>query len=186
LRELGYGGEIVSFEPTAASFAALESRAREDPHWTVHRLALGSSESELALHVAQEANFTSFLAPTSFSVDRFGGSAVAHDETVPVRRLDAVVEPRGRMLLKTDTQGWDLEVIAGASGILDAVVALQVELAVRPLYEGATGWLEALAALKGLGFRPVSLTSVGRDDELGLLELDCLLVRDGPREGELR
>ena len=114
------------------------------------------------------------------------GSAVAHDETVPVRRLDAVVEPRGRMLLKTDTQGWDLEGIAGASGILDAVAALQVELAVRPLCEGATVWLDAIAVLADLGFRPVSLTSVGRDDELGLLELDCLLVRDGPREGELR
>ena len=31
--------------------------------------------------------------------------------------------------------------------------------------------------LRELGFRPAQLTSVGRDDALGLLELDCLLVR---------
>src|SRR4051812_26932759 len=90
LRSLGYAGEIVSFEPAAASFGALESRAREDPRWEVHRLALGSAEGVAQLNVAHGANFTSFLAPTAFSVERFGDSAVAHVEQVPVRRLDAV------------------------------------------------------------------------------------------------
>src|SRR4051812_7197997 len=185
LRELGYAGEIVSFEPVAASFAALESRAREDPRWQVHRLALGRAEGSAAINVARAANFTSFLAPTAFSVERFGESAVVHAEEVPVRRLDGVFAPGGRrVLLKTDTQGWDLEVLAGASRCLDAVLAVQIELSLRPLYEGAPGWLDALATLRALGFRPAQLTSVGRDGELGLLELDCLLVRDGAREGE--
>ena len=52
------------------------------------------------------------------------------------------------MLLKTDTQGWDLEVIEGAAGCLERVVALQVELSVRPIYEGSPGWLEVLARLR--------------------------------------
>lgn len=185
LRELGYAGEIVSFEPGAEAFAALVSRAREDPRWQVQRLALGRTEGTARLNVARAANFASFLVPTAFSVERFRESAIDHAEEVPVRRLDAVFAPAGRrVLLKTDTQGWDLEVIEGARGCLDSVLALQVELAVRPLYEGAVGWLDALAVLRELGFRPAQLTSVGRDGELGLLELDCLLVRDGAREGE--
>ena len=48
----------------------------------------------------------------------------------------------------------------------------------RPIYEGSTDWLTTLARLRELGFRPAQLTSVGRDDGLGLLELDCLLVRE--------
>jgi FkbM family methyltransferase len=181
LRSLGYTGEIVSFEPVAASFAALEARA----DWEVHRLALGSAAGTATLNVARAANFTSFLEPNAFSVEHFGDSSVAHTEEVPVRRLDEVFVPAGRrVLLKTDTQGWDLEVLAGASGVLDAVLAVQVELSLRPLYEGAPGWLDALATLRALGFRPAQLTSVGRDDSLGLLELDCLLVRDGARDGE--
>jgi FkbM family methyltransferase len=183
LRELGYAGEIVSFEPVAASFAGLASRA--DARWQVHRLALGRTAGTATLKVARAANFTSFLEPNAFSVEHFGGSRVAHTEDVPVRRLDEVFHPGGRrVLLKTDTQGWDLEVIAGAAGILDAVLAVQVELSLQPLYEGAPGWLDALATLRELGFRPAQFTSVGRDGSLGLLELDCLLVRDGAREGE--
>lgn len=177
LRELGYAGEIVSFEPVAASFAALE--ARLDPGWRAHRLALGREPGTLRLNVARESNFTSVHAPSAFSVERFGGSAVDHVEEVEVARLDAVASGE-RILLKTDTQGYDLEVLAGASGVLDRVVALQVELSVTPLYDGAPDWLEALAALRSLGFVAASLTSVGRA-ELRALEFDCLLVRERPR-----
>ena len=180
LRAAGYGGEIVSFEPVAASFAALEQRAQDDPAWRVHRLALGREDGVAQINVAREANFTSFLEPNQFSVERFGGSEVDRQEEVPVKRLDGLdlVGPEARVLLKTDTQGLDLEVIEGAAACLDRVVALQVELSVRPIYEGSTDWLATLARLRELGFRPAQLTSVGRDDALGLLELDCLLVRE--------
>ncbi|RKQ91870.1 FkbM family methyltransferase [Solirubrobacter pauli] len=182
LRASGYAGQIVSFEPVSASYAALDTRAAADPAWSVHRLALGREPGRAKINVARESNFTSFLEPNAFSIDRFGGSAVDRQEEVPVARLDEVFgdlvdvrEPR--VLLKTDTQGWDLEVIEGAAGVLDHVVALQAELSVRPIYEDSTSWLDVLTRLGELGFRPAQLTSVGRDDALGLLELDCLLVR---------
>lgn len=177
LREIGYTREIVSFEPVAASFAVLE--ARLDPRWRALRLALGREPGTLQLNVARESNFTSAHSPSAFAVERFGGSATDHVEEVEVARLDAVAAGE-RILLKTDTQGFDLEVIAGASGILDRVVALQVELSVVPLYDGAPDWLEALATLRSLGFVPASLTSVGRA-ELRAVEFDCLLVRERAR-----
>ena len=185
LRASGYDGEIVSFEPVSTSFAALKARAADDPAWRVHHLALGRAAGTATLNVARESNFTSFLEPNDFSVARFGGSAVDRREEVEVARLDAVFGEltahvaAPRVLLKTDTQGWDLEVIEGAAGVLEHVAALQAELSVRPIYEGATSWLEVLTRLGELGFRPAQLTSVGRDDALGLLELDCLLVRKG-------
>jgi hypothetical protein len=39
-----------------------------------------------------------------------------------------------RVFLKIDTQGWDMEVLRGASGILDQVVGLQSELSARHCY----------------------------------------------------
>jgi FkbM family methyltransferase len=185
LREAGYAGEIVSVEPIAESFEALSARTREDPRWRAHRLALGSAEGRARMHVARQSNFTSLLRPTPFSVEWFGGSAVEREEEVEVQRLDAVFAslvahvPRPpRVLLKTDTHCWDLEVIEGAGGCLDRVVAIQVELSLRALYEGSVDWLEALATLRKLGFRPAHLTSVGRDAGLGVVELDCLLIRE--------
>jgi FkbM family methyltransferase len=184
LRELGYGGEIVSFEPVAAAFEALRARAAGDPRWQAHRLALGRAAGSAPLHVARETNFASFLRPTRFSVDWFGGSAVDHDEVVEVQRLDAVFERlvghvrEPRVLLKTDTQGWDLEVIEGAQGCLESVHVIQIELSLRPIYEGSVDWLDAVPQLRDRGFRPAHLTAVARDAELGVVELDCLLVRD--------
>jgi FkbM family methyltransferase len=188
LRDAGYDGELVSLEPVAASFEAVSRRAAGDPRWRVHRLALGSEERTAAIGVAREANFSSFLQPSRFSLDWYGGgSAVARTEEVPVRRLDAVfaeltahVPGPPRDLLKTDTQGYDLEVLAGAEGVLGHVVALHCELSVRAIYEGAPDWLDALRELRSRGFSAVHLGTVNRDAALGIVELDCLLARSGP------
>src|SRR5690242_13263784 len=174
VREAGYRGEIVSIEPVAASFEALAARAEHDPHWRPHRMALGRAEGREAMHVARESNFSPFLPPTRFSEEWFGGSVVEHDEEVEVRRLDAVFEtlvahvPEPRVLLKTDTQGCDLEVLEGATGCLDRVAALQIELSVRAIYDGAADWIQALTRVGELGFRPAHLTTVGRDSSLGI------------------
>jgi FkbM family methyltransferase len=177
LREIGYTREILSYEPVAASFAVLERRL--DASWRARRLALGRSPGVLRLNVAHESNFTSAHAANAFAAEHFDGSAVDHVEEVQVARLDEVASGE-RIFLKTDTQGYDLEVIAGAAGLLERVVGLQVELSVTPLYEGAPDWLSVLAELRGLGFVPVSLTGVGREG-LRAVEFDCLLVRERPR-----
>jgi hypothetical protein len=135
------------------------------------------------LLVARETNFSSFLCPTRFSLEWFGGSAVEREEEVEVQRLDAVFDrvtghvAQPRVLLKTDTQGWDLAVIDGADGCLEHVVALQVELSIRAIYDDAPDWLRALAWFEERGFRPAHLATVTRDEALGLVELDCLMIR---------
>jgi FkbM family methyltransferase len=183
LRKSGYRGEIVSFEPVSASFAALQHRAKADPNWQTHRLALGRTSGSAKLYVAREPNFSSFLQPTRFSLDWFGGSAVEREEEVNVQRLDAIFDritahvSDPRVLLKTDTQGWDLEVIHGARSCLNRLVALQVELSVRAVYDGQVGLVQALASLQNYGFQPAHLTTVTRDESLGIVELDCLAIR---------
>src|SRR5205823_5261370 len=54
LRGAGYRGQIVSFEPVAASFASLERRSLRDPGRSVHRLALGSAPGRATMHVAKK------------------------------------------------------------------------------------------------------------------------------------
>jgi hypothetical protein len=82
-----------------------------------------------------------------------------------------------RILLKTDTQGCDLEVIEGARGCVQHVVALQAELSVRPTYEGQPSRLTALAALEREGFTPVHLAPVTRDASTGVVAFDYLGIR---------
>jgi FkbM family methyltransferase len=183
VRRTGYEGAIVSFEPVAAAYASLANSAARDPDWTVHRIALGSAGGRATMHVSRESIFSSFMKVNDFATHSMPESAIAADEDVEVQRLDEVFDTvcghiaNPRVLVKTDTQGWDLEVIDGARGCLHHVVALQAELSVRPIYEGQIGWLEALAALEREGFRPVHLATVTRDASLGVVEFDYLGIR---------
>ncbi|MGH9360482.1 MAG: FkbM family methyltransferase, partial [Thermoanaerobaculia bacterium] len=187
LRRIGYRGWIVSFEPVAESFRALAERARRDASWRALRLALGSEDRAARINVARHSDMASFLPPSRDLPDWPGSPLVEPRgvETVEMRRLDGVLDgcldgiPRPRIYLKLDTQGWDLEVVRGAAGCLGRVLALQSEVALRPIYRGMSGCRETIAELNLEGFEVSGLFPVARDTDLTLIEMDCVMVRTG-------
>ena len=184
LRELGYRGRIVSFEPIGASYERLRSAAASDPSWRQHHCALGAEESELEINVFAASDLSSFL-PTSYKGERFGeGLGLERRERVRVRPLSAVfgecVEglANPRVLLKLDTQGYDFAVLEGARPVLSFIAALQSEVAVRPLYEGMTLLPEAVSRYQAMGFEVAGMYPVSLEtDNLRVIEFDCLMVR---------
>jgi hypothetical protein len=79
--------------------------------------------------------------------------------------------------LKLDTQGWDLEVMRGAAGCLPLVRTLQIELPIKPIYDGMTTYAEAMAMLNREGFVATGVFPVSRTDQLHLVEIDCVMAR---------
>lgn len=184
LRNLGYRGWIVSFEPVRETFDRLADLASGDPRWRVHRLALGSSAESRPIYVASMREFSSFREPTPFSLERFRGeSEVQHPEDVRVVTLDECQAeclngiPSSRLFLKVDTQGWDLEVLRGASRILGRCDGLQLELSLIPIYRGVPTYLETLAYANRHGFAATGFFAITRDESYRLIEMDCVLVR---------
>ena len=78
-----------------------------------------------------------------------------------------------------DTQGFDLEVIAGASGCLQHIARLQSEMSAVPMYEGMPDYLESPSTLSALGFRRSAVFPVSRTAELCLEEFDCVMLLAG-------
>jgi FkbM family methyltransferase len=184
LRNHGYHGEIVSFEPIPEHVVRLERLAAHDRHWTVVPYALGSTDTEMPINVAQSGDLTSFRTPRTDTVDRFTEIIrTQRTETVPVMRLDTVVGEvtqglaRPRIFLKLDTQGWDLEVIKGAEHSLGQVLAIQSEMAVQPLYEKMPLYRDSIDALKAHGFELSAMYPINRDQDGALIEFDGILVR---------
>lgn len=182
-RNSGYQGQIISFEPVEASYCVLAQRAAQDGRWTAHRCAVGAAEGSAVMNVTRHPSLASLRTMGKSGREAFGEQAeVLETQAAPMRRLDALIAdmtPRG-IFLKTDTQGWDLEVLKGAEGILDRVVAIQMEMALRPLYEDAPTIEESIAATHRAGFVPSALFNVAwvGDGALDpLAEIDCFMVR---------
>lgn len=185
LRRCGYAGAIVSFEALPAEHAGLTKRAASDPAWRVApRCALGRASTELQMHVAGNSLSSSLLPMLNAHRDAAPESRYVSTETVRVARLDELTMSMdlhpSRILLKIDTQGYEAEVLAGAEGLLDAVCALQLELSVTPLYDGAPSMRQMLELCERLGFELFGLHPGFYDMRSGrLLQADGFFLRAG-------
>lgn len=161
-RELRFTGDIVSFEPASAAHSALAAAASDDPRWTTHHLALGSAADRLDLHLFSAASTINSFHPLSdVGTDRYPDQADAV-ESVEVARLDTAIAdlPAAPTFLKCDTQGHDLEVLAGLGDRVADVRVLMVEAPLRPLYDGVPDLPVILAACRDLGFAATGLFPV--------------------------
>ena len=161
LRSTGYRGRIVSFEPGAAAHAAVTERARSDPRWQVApRLALGAEPGHAQLKTGNRSDMNSLLAARELTLEAFPKLSIGAEETVEVRRLDAVLDelvspaPGERTFLKFDTQGYEAAVLTGAEGVIERIAGLQIEMSLVPLYEGESDYREILHWVHGHGFEP--------------------------------
>lgn len=159
LREQGWQGPIVSFEPGCAAHKALSARAAGDGRWTVApRIALAERAGEAVLHVSAESDMSSLLAQSALLRELSPSSGVAGEERVPTDRLDAlplVAEtPWRRMFLKIDVQGAEPRVLGGAAGLWPRIAGVQLELSLMGLYEGEKPWRAVLDEVCARGFAP--------------------------------
>lgn len=183
LRGLGYKGWILSFEPVQANVEILERIAKRNGPWRVFPYALGATNSHLTINVTKSSIFSSFLTPTQESQKDYPGNRVEKTEEVPVWRLDNVLDrcitgiASPRIYLKMDTQGFDLEVLRGAEGVLHRLLGLQTEVSFLNIYDGMPCFTDSIKACQASGFDVVAFLPVGSEDRLQAVEMDCLMVR---------
>jgi FkbM family methyltransferase len=171
LRSHGYKGRLMSFEPLAAPYQALERVAAADGRWQTRRQALGRSAGEITLNVFADDRFSSANVMKEAHTEQVGC------ETVKLGTLDAAWDSleigQGRVFLKIDTQGFEEDVLAGAEGCLEQLCGVQLEVAWRPIYENQWKAEAAISYLDRFGFRPV-LMRRGFDD--GRWDRECDMI----------
>ena len=184
LRDWGYDGRIVSFEPIPGVAATLRQRAAGDPGWEVRECALGREAGTAVLHVSALSVFSS-LRETLPSVEAFDARArTVGTVEVEVVRLDDVfgdlVRPGEQAFLKVDTQGSEPDVLDGAAGVLDRIVGVQLELGVRALYQGERLAPDLIRQMAALGYRLAQVHPVVFDPDdafASLLQFDAVFAR---------
>ena len=159
LRAGGYAQRIVSFEPLEGAHAALLAAAKADPRWEIApRMALGARDGLVEIEVAAESDMSSILPQNDLLRRISPTSRVTAREQVAIARLDDLalryLGAEDRAFLKVDVQGYEAQVLDGASGLLPRLSGIQLELSLAPLYEGETGFREMLDRMVELGFEP--------------------------------
>jgi len=182
LRQIGYCGRIISFEPQAAAFAVLATKAIGDPLWNAERAALANRVGEQELNISANSVSSSFLRVAAEMVEIETGLAQTKSETVPVTTLDHVqhrfVGPSDRVFLKIDAQGYELNILSGGDTFLTRCRAAQIEMALFPSYHEQKSLIEMIGFMHERGFRLVNLERVFWDDRTGyLIEVDGMFVR---------
>jgi FkbM family methyltransferase len=184
LRQAGYQGRIVSFEPLAGPGRALRRKADADPHWTVLPYALGEESGTVTINVSGNRGASSSVLPM---LDRHSEAApharYTGTEEVRLRRLDELwpelVTADERVFLKLDVQGYEAQVLRGAGSHPKECHGLQIETSFVPLYEGSMLLRETLALAQGeLGMTPMAVIPGYIDPRTGqMLQADFVLFR---------
>lgn len=183
LRACGYQGRIVSFEPLASAHDTLLKLSKADALWDIApRMALGAEEGEVEINVSANSVSSSIVGMLDMHVQSVPESRYVARERVSLRRLDNVVTPylgnSRSILLKIDTQGFELQVLQGAQELLAKIKGLQLELSLVPLYEGETLYLDMINKINGLGFDLHGLFSTFTDVLSGrMLQADGVFFR---------
>lgn len=180
LRDEGYKGRIVSFEPLPESYAVLDQECRQDSLWDCRMFALGEAAGTAPLNVAGNRNSSSVLPMLDRHVAGSPSSATTGTIDIRVEALDDidVVNPSDNVMLKMDTQGFEAQVLAGSHETLPSIRLIETEMSLIPLYEGAPSYLEMIELLAKKGFEPIWFER-GFEDEVNghLLQFDCIFGR---------
>ena len=185
LRDLGYSGEIHSFEPNPTCYKQLANRVSSDPRWKVYCEGVGSAPGTTKLHIFKDNTFGSFHRINQTGSNLYGG-LVEETETVnvSVTTLDSAFtrilggsETRS-ILIKSDTQGHDIEVLRGASRLLALAKVVVTEAPNISIYHDTESFSLLWQTLSDAGFVLSGLSPIGnRTSDLALIEFDCFFVR---------
>lgn len=181
---VGFRGPIAAIDPVPQNVTAIQAQATHDAELKVFAAAAGDQDGATRINVTATGTLSSVFTPKPEGVGRFGKlSQVREQVDVDLRTLDTLYpelfagEPPRQIFLKTDTQGFDLNVLRGAKRVLQRTVGLQIEIPFVPLYEDVPQASEYFRTLEELGFALVGFHPVNRLPDGRIIDVDGVFRR---------
>ncbi|MDO8288415.1 MAG: FkbM family methyltransferase [Parvibaculum sp.] len=175
--------KVVSFEPLSSAHGMLVEASRGNPRWEVaKRCAIGEASGVTKINISSFSGSSSLRPMNDTHLNAAPNTGYVGEETVDIFRLDDIarqyIKPDDRILLKIDTQGYEQNVLDGATGIMDQVVAMQIEVALVELYSGETLALDLIKGVLDQGFSVFAFCNGFGEKKTGrLLQADVFFIR---------
>jgi FkbM family methyltransferase len=171
------------FDPLTESEPALRALAHGDARFHPFLMALGRERATRRINVASDPEASSLL--------EFPGHDQAAQREVPVETVDGLLAA-GRIprpdLVKLDVQGYELEVLAGATALFRAPCVFVVEVSLFEFMPRCPLAHEVVDYFAERGYRLFDVAGLLRrpfQDDLGQMDL-VFVPRDSPLAAERR
>ena len=179
IRRHGFEGQIVSYEPVKETFVSLSQTIKQHQPWKALQLGLGAAESERTINISGNAGLSSsILEMGSLHLENFPGSLTVGKQNISISTIDKQLEVLGlrpqEIMLKIDVQGFEAEVLKGASQSLSKIPLCYLEVSITPLYEGEISFLPILIELSKFGHEVIDVFRGIKAKDGRLLQLDIL------------
>lgn len=126
--------------------------------------------------------FNSFLDANKYGKTRFSEEIVStQTQPTKMQRLDQFIQENNlaseSIFLKSDTQGFDLEVLKGLGDCIKNIRMIMVELSFKSIYVDMPHATEVMSFLRNHDFSPSGLFVVTRDKKTReLIEMDGVFL----------
>jgi FkbM family methyltransferase len=182
MRNLGFTGEIISFEPMKKAFDKLEKISSNDPKWKVFNYSLGERDGQTSINIAKNSVSSSLLDPLPQLTLSAPEARSIDVETIVIHKLDSIFESLNlndkNVYLKIDTQGYEEMVLLGAKNTLGYIKGVQIEMAFIPSYDSAITFDAMKSKLNVLGFELLALENGFYDKKTGKqIEVDGIFYK---------
>jgi len=148
--------QIYAFEPLPDCYKELLNHFTGNPKFKAFNVAVGNQSGEVTVFRNDFTPSSSLLPMAELHKENFPQTRREQAQILPIARLDDLLNdfPLERpLLLKLDVQGFEREVILGASKILQQADVVVTELSVEFLYEGQPLFDEIYNLLLAAGFQ---------------------------------
>lgn len=182
LRNFGFEGFIVSFEPLNSAFKVLANKCARDRNWTAHNCAIGDVDGESEINISKNSVSSSLLDIDEIHISSAPDSIYVGKQKIKVSKLDSIFDdviPKAENIyLKIDTQGFEKQVLTGAAHSLAKVDGLQIEMSFDELYKGQALFFETIDLMRKLGFKLYNIeTGLANKSTGKLLQVDGVFFR---------
>lgn len=180
--EIGYSGNIISFEPQSREFKILKGKTDNDNKWKAINCAIGDTEEQLKINIAGNSYSSSLLDMLESHEKSAPESKYTGVEVVDVKTLDNIISElaikEDNIYLKIDTQGFESRVIKGAARSLSCIDTIQLEMSLVPLYKDELLFNDMSSLLYSKGYVLVALEPGFSDKKSGqMLQVDGIFHR---------
>jgi len=107
------------------TYKELKKEAENDPLWDTENFVFGNDDGKSEINIAGNSFSSSIFEMLPAHLQAAPKSAYIGKEEISVRKIDSIIvnyyRPEQRLFLKIDTQGYEKNVLEGATSSLDKI-----------------------------------------------------------------